>query len=108
MLNGKTNKSLFKLKNKVSISRPLELLHLDLFGPITPTSLDRKTYAFVIFYDYSRFFWIFFLAHKDETFNVFEIFCKRVQNEKSYYITSSRSDYEKNLRITYLIIFCKS
>lgn len=31
---GKQNRSSFKLKKQVSISRPLEILHIDLCGPI--------------------------------------------------------------------------
>ena len=30
---GKLRKSSFKLKDMISTSKPLELLHLDLFGP---------------------------------------------------------------------------
>ena len=46
---GKQNKSTFKKKKEViSTLRPLELLHMDLFGPIRTTSLSGKLYAFVI------------------------------------------------------------
>lgn len=73
----------FKSKKEASTSRSLELLHLDLIGLITPTSLGRKSYTFVSVDHYSIFSWVFFfLAYKDKTFNVFEIFCKFVQNEK--------------------------
>ena len=36
---GKQSKSSFKLKNIVSTSRPLELIHMDLFGPTRVASL---------------------------------------------------------------------
>ena len=32
--------------------------------------------------DFSRFTWVMFLAHKDETFSVFTKFYRRVSNEK--------------------------
>ena len=34
-----------------------------------------------------------FLASKDDTFDVFKIFCKKIQNEKGYVISCIRSDH---------------
>ena len=58
----------FKSKNIVSTSKPLELLHLDLFGPTRITSLGGSKYGLVVIDYFSRFTWISFLAHKDEIF----------------------------------------
>ena len=74
---GKQVKSSFQSKNVVSTSRPLELLHMDLFGPTKTYSLGGKRYGLVIVDDFSRYTWVLFLAHKDETFNAFEKFCKK-------------------------------
>ena len=63
---GKQVRSSFKPKNLVSTSRPLELLHMDLFGPMDVINMGGKSYGFVIVDDYSRFTWVYFLAHKDE------------------------------------------
>ena len=52
---GKQVRSLFKTKNLVSTSRPLELLHIDLFGPMDVISMRGKSYEFVIVDDFSRF-----------------------------------------------------
>ena len=52
---GKQVRSLFKTKNLVSTSRPLELLHIDLFGPMDVISMRGKSYGFVIVDDFSRF-----------------------------------------------------
>ena len=69
---GKQTRTSFKSKGMVSTSRPLELLHLDLFGPITPSSLGGKFYAFVIIDDYSRFTWTLFLRNKDESYDILQ------------------------------------
>ena len=90
---GKQTKSSFKTKNDFSSSKPLQLLHMDLFGPSRTTSLGGKNYAFVIVDDYSRFTWTFFLAHKNDTFKLFSKFCKQVQNEKEFKIVCIRSDH---------------
>ncbi|KAH9767789.1 hypothetical protein KPL71_011399 [Citrus sinensis] len=90
---GKQIKTSFKSKNHVSTSKPLQLLHIDLFGPSRYASLSGKFYAFVIVDDYSRYTWVLFLANKDDAIDAFRIFCKKVQNEKGYTITCIRSDH---------------
>ena len=67
----KQTKNTFKPKNIVPTTRPLELLHMDLFGSTRTTSLGGKRYEFVIVDDYSRFTRVIFLAHKDDTFGLF-------------------------------------
>src|SRR3954465_14737860 len=64
--NGKFSRPAFKSKNVVSSSRPLELLHIDLFGPVKTTSINGKKYGLVIVDDYSHWTWVKFLKHKDE------------------------------------------
>src|SRR4051812_17047992 len=44
-LKGKFSKPAFKSKNVVSTSRPLELLHIDLFGPVKTASVRGKKYG---------------------------------------------------------------
>ena len=73
----------FKSKNLVSIFRPLELLHINLFGPMDVLSMGGKSYGFFIVDDYLRFTWVYFLAHKDEALHTFIRHCKKVQNEKT-------------------------
>jgi len=51
---GKIVKSSFKTKDIVSTSIPLELLHIDLFGPVNTASLYGSKYGLVIIDDYSR------------------------------------------------------
>jgi hypothetical protein len=48
-------------KNVMTISRPLELLHMDLFGPVAYLSIRGSKYGLVIVDAFSRFTWVFFL-----------------------------------------------
>jgi hypothetical protein len=48
-------------KNVMTKSRPLELLHRDLFGPIAYLSIDGSKNGLVIVDDYCCFTWVFFL-----------------------------------------------
>jgi hypothetical protein len=47
-------------KNIMTTDRPLELLHMDLFGPIAYISIGGSKYCLVIVGDYSHFTWVFF------------------------------------------------
>ena len=52
---GKQIKGSFKPKNQISTYRPLQLIYMDLFKPISTSSLGGSKYAFVIMDDYSRY-----------------------------------------------------
>jgi hypothetical protein len=54
-------------KKVMTISRPLEILHLDLFGSVAYISIDESKYGLVIVDDYTCFTWVFFLQDKSET-----------------------------------------
>ena len=90
---GKQVRSSFHSKNILSTSKPLELLHMDLFGPSRIKSYGGNYYALVIVDDYSRFTWTFFLTLKSEAFKAFKKFAKLVQNEKDLKIKIIRSDH---------------
>jgi hypothetical protein len=47
-------------KNIMTTDKPLELLHMDLLGPIAYISIGGSKYCLVIVDDYSRFTWVFF------------------------------------------------
>ena len=52
---GKQTRRSFKNKINNSNDKSLQLLHMDLFGPIATTSLGGKRYSLVIVDDYIRF-----------------------------------------------------
>jgi len=54
-------KNSFKIKNVVSSLKPLELPHMEFFGPSGTMSLGGNYYALVIVDDFSRFTWTLFL-----------------------------------------------
>ncbi|KAK1619964.1 hypothetical protein QYE76_025481 [Lolium multiflorum] len=86
MTGGKAGKQLKKkhpIKSIVTTSRPLELLHLDLFGPSHYDTLGGSKYGLVIVDDYSRYSWVFLLKSKDETHREFITFAKKAQRSWS-------------------------
>jgi transposase InsO family protein len=76
----------------MTTDRPLELLHIDLFGPIAYISIDMSKYCLVIVDDYSRFNWIFFLQEKSQTQETLKRFLRLAQNEFGLRIKKIRSD----------------
>ena len=76
---GKLTKSSFKSKKFISTLQPLELLHMDLFGPTQVQSINHNRYVFVIVDDFSRYTWTLFLKHRSDTFEMFKIFAKRIK-----------------------------
>jgi transposase InsO family protein len=72
--------------------RPLELLHMDLFGSIAYISIGGSKYCLVIMGDYSRFTWVFFLQEKSQTQETLKRFLRRAQNEFGLRIKKIRSD----------------
>jgi transposase InsO family protein len=79
-------------KNILTTDRPLELLHMDLFGPIAYISIGGSKYCLVIVDDCSRFTWVFFLQEKSQTPETLKGFLRRAQNEFDLRIKKIRSD----------------
>jgi hypothetical protein len=64
-------------RNVMTTSRPLELLHMDLFGPVAYLSIGGSKYGLVIIDDFSHFTWVFFLQDKSETQGTLKRFLRR-------------------------------
>ncbi|GJV25413.1 retrovirus-related pol polyprotein from transposon TNT 1-94 [Tanacetum coccineum] len=76
---GKAKRKSFHTKSTPSSKRRLQLLHMDLCGPMRVESINGKKYVLVIFDDYSRYTWTHFLRSKDETPEVLINFLRLVQ-----------------------------
>jgi hypothetical protein len=79
----------------MSTSRPLELLHMDLFEPTTYASAGGNLYCLVIVDDFLRYTWVFFLHDKSQVASIFKKFAKKPQNEFDCKIMKIRSDNGK-------------
>jgi len=104
---GKQIKTSFKSKQTVSTSNPLELIHMDLFGPSITRSIGGNYYALVLVDDYSRYTWTFFISAKNDTFKVFKKFANVIQNEKDLRIKSIRSDHGGEFQNAIFETYCE-
>ncbi|KAJ9555500.1 hypothetical protein OSB04_010114 [Centaurea solstitialis] len=76
---GKIKKSSHKLKVEHSTTKPLQLLHMDLCGPMRVQSINMRKYVLVIVDDFSRYTWVNFLRSKDGAPDIIISFIKNVQ-----------------------------
>nr|GFB15899.1 hypothetical protein [Tanacetum cinerariifolium] len=76
---GKAKRKSFQTKTTPSLKIWLQLLHMDLCGPMRVESINGKKYVLVIIDDYSRYTWTHFLRSKDETPEVLIDFLRLVQ-----------------------------
>jgi transposase InsO family protein len=93
-------------KGTMSTCKAFELLHMDLFGPTTYTSIGSNKYRFVIVDDFSRYTWVAFLVDKSDVYDVFKSFIKRVQNEFETNIKKVRSDNGSEFKNTRVDELC--
>ena len=87
-------------------SRPLELVHSDVCGPISPTSLGGNRYFVSFIDDYTRKAWIYCIKDKAEVFQKFKHFKHLAENQSGEKIKAFRSDhggeYESKVFDTFL------
>nr|GFB45861.1 retrovirus-related Pol polyprotein from transposon TNT 1-94 [Tanacetum cinerariifolium] len=89
---GKAKRKSFQSKTTPSSKRQLQLLHMDLCGPMRVASINRKRYVLVIVDDYSRYTWTYFLRSKDETPEVLIDFLRLVQRGLHAQVRIVRTD----------------
>ncbi|GJR61580.1 putative ribonuclease H-like domain-containing protein [Tanacetum coccineum] len=90
---GKQHKASCKAKLERTIRKPLELLHMDLFGPVSVESINKKKYCLVVTDDFSRFSWVFFLATKNETNEILYKFITGLENQLNHKVIIIRCNH---------------
>jgi transposase InsO family protein len=93
-------------KSTMSTSKAFKLLHMDLFGPTTYTSIGDNKHGFVIVDDFTRYTWVAFIVDKSDVFVTFNTFIKRVQNEFKTIIKKMRSDNRSEFKNTKIVELC--
>jgi hypothetical protein len=89
---GKQVRAKHPVKNIVSTERPLELLHMKLFGPVAYISIGGNKYGFIIVMTILVSLWYSFLRDKSEVQGIFKKFARRAQNEFNVKIKRVWSD----------------
>ncbi|GAA0150755.1 hypothetical protein LIER_09621 [Lithospermum erythrorhizon] len=87
-------------------TRVLELMHMDLMGPMQVESIGGKKYVYVCVDDFSRYIWVEFLREKSNTFKVVKKLILQVQNEKEQHVARIRSGHGKEFENSKIAKFC--
>ncbi|GJU28189.1 retrovirus-related pol polyprotein from transposon TNT 1-94 [Tanacetum coccineum] len=103
---GKHHRAHFKTKQTSSIKKCLHLLYMDLFGPVTPRSINHEKYTLVIVYEYSRYTWVYFLKKKIQALETIMSFIKIVENQNDIKVKQLRTDNGTEFRNNFLVNFC--
>ncbi|KAI3672677.1 hypothetical protein L6452_38774 [Arctium lappa] len=99
---GKQTKASFKSKQVSSVTSHLQLLHMELFGPVNIQSIAGKKYTLVIVDEYSRYTWVIFLCCKSDTTEELISFVKKMEVLNNLIVRSIRRDHGTEFKNSYL------
>ncbi|KAJ9556751.1 LOW QUALITY PROTEIN: hypothetical protein OSB04_011365 [Centaurea solstitialis] len=89
---GKMTRSSHPPRMDTNCQSPLDMIHMDLCGPMRVESLARKKYMLVLVDEFSRFTWLEFLRDKSEAAERIIAFIKRTQVLLGRRVRKIRSD----------------
>lgn len=91
-LMSKQTRKQFPTKANYSAIKPLELVHGDICGLISPSTAAGNRYFLLMVDDYSRAMWVYFLKCKSEAFSMFKRFRALVETGQEKKIRVFRTD----------------
>ncbi|KAI3814228.1 hypothetical protein L1987_18976 [Smallanthus sonchifolius] len=103
---GKQQRKSHKPKLQKSIDTPLELLHMDLFGPISMRSIGGKSFCLVVTDDFSRFSWVHFLGTKDESADILQYLILSLESLCKLKVRRIRSDNGTEFKNNLMELLC--
>lgn len=80
-LRGKMKKEAFPKKSEHRATRPFELVHSDICGPMQVESKGGSKYMLTFKDDYSRYTTVYFVKHKSETLSKFQEYVNAVEKQ---------------------------
>ncbi|KAJ9538337.1 hypothetical protein OSB04_031070 [Centaurea solstitialis] len=89
---GKMKRSSHPPKLETNCRSPLDMIHMDICGPMRIESLARKKYMLVLVDEFSRFTWLEFLRAKSDAADRIIAFIKRIQVSLNLKVKKLRSD----------------
>jgi transposase InsO family protein len=91
-LTGKQHRRPFPTEAKYRATRKIELVHGDLYGPVTPATPSGSRYFFVLVDDLSRFMWVTLMSTKDQAMRAFIGFQALAQSKARTKLGTLRTD----------------
>lgn len=91
-VKGKMARKTFKSRDNIKSTRPLEIVHSDVCGPMQNVSLGGSRYFVSFIDDFSRYAHVYFIDNKSDVFSVFQNFEAYVSNQTGQTIATLRTD----------------
>ncbi|KAI5348776.1 hypothetical protein L3X38_001663 [Prunus dulcis] len=104
---GKQYRNVFPKNQAQRASSPLELVHIDLCGPIKIESVAGNKYFMLIIDDCTRMSWVYLLRNKYEAFNCFKKFKSITELQSGHKVKCLRSDRGGEFLSYEFIKFCE-
>ncbi|GJR68895.1 retrovirus-related pol polyprotein from transposon TNT 1-94 [Tanacetum coccineum] len=76
---------------------------MDLFGPVTPRSINHEKYTLVIVNEYSRYTWVYFMKKKSQAPETIMSFIKRVKNQNDIKVKQLTTDNGTEFRNSIIV-----
>lgn len=89
---GKQHRTPFKDGDSWRASKVLQLVHVDVCGPMNTPSVIGSTYFLLFIDDFNHKMWVYFLRQKLDVFTIFQKFKALVEKESSCPMVTLRSD----------------
>ena len=105
-LAGKQRRLSFPKAAKYRAVDALELVHGDLYGPITPATNGGWRYFLLLMDDYSRYMWLQLLTSKNEVAAVIKKFKMRAEAESGKKIYGPRTDRGDKFTLVEFTAYC--
>jgi hypothetical protein len=81
-LTGKQHHTMFPRQAEHCVEEPMELVHGDLCGPITPASSSGSHYFLLLVDDCSCFMWLRTLQTKEQAASAIKLFQQAAERER--------------------------
>ena len=94
---GKKHKSPFPKDGAWRATRKLELVHIDVCGPMKTRSMDGNKYLILFIDDFLRMTWVYFMREKSQVFSIFLKWKNFVKNQSGYSLKISRTIMAQNI-----------
>ncbi|KAI5318138.1 hypothetical protein L3X38_037846 [Prunus dulcis] len=105
---GKQHRNVFPKDQAQRASKVLELVHVDLCGPMRNESVARNRYFMLIIDDFTIMIWVYFLRNKSEAFYCFKKFKSMTELQTGHKVQCIRSDRGGEFLSTDFLEFCEA
>lgn len=89
---GKQHRESFSSDQAWRTNAPLELIHVDLCGPMRNESITRNKYLVLLIDHFTRMTWVYFFKYEYDIFNYFRKFKAMIELQSGFKVKCLKSD----------------